>query len=123
MRYPLLKSTEHEPIIELPYGNYGYHPNPTEEDIHFISNPPITKTHKSWLLLSYYFWKAWGGSQPYSLPISIWNWKEANRKNGEYGTYGEKAQRFNKDLDQQSLSLFSNARVLQTPMFKIHFLY
>ena len=37
--------------------------------------------------------------------------------------YGEKAQRFNKDLDQQSLSLFSNARGLQTPMFKIHFLY
>ena len=28
-------------------------------------NLPITKTHKSWLLLSYYFWKPRGGSQPY----------------------------------------------------------
>ena len=56
------------------------------------------------------------------LAISIWHCKEANRKNGEHGTNCENAQRFNKDLDQQSLSLFSNACVLQTPTFKIHFL-
>ena len=43
MRYPLLKSTKHEPMIELPYGNYSYHPNPTEEEIHFIIQPPNNK--------------------------------------------------------------------------------